>query len=196
MQNRPPSRSDPEVLSEPLASRLLARASELDAVRGAGSAVVDLRAAAAEAGISAFAFDAALAELQDHGKASLPDVRETPRRRSRMWALTVAVAALVTAYSLARSQPAPAGDAAVPGAPIVEEVILLRCLSPGEAAELVRPLLRLRSNSVVYSPAHAPRVLKIRATPAQLQNVKSLLEKYEGAGAPSCAPRPTATVTG
>ena len=195
MQNRPPSKLDPEVLSEPLATRLLERASELDVASRTGSAVADLRAAAAEAGISALAFDAALAELQDSRTASLPDVRETPRRRSRMWALTAAVAALIAVGALRRSQPAPAGDAAVPGGPIVEEAILLRCLSPGEAAELVRPLLGLRSNSVVYSPAHAPRVLTIRATPAQLQKVKSVLEKHEGAGAPTCAPRSTATVT-
>ena len=194
MQNRPPSKPD-EILSEPLAARLLERASELDVARGRGSAVGDLRAAAAEAGISALAFDAALAELQDSRTASLPDVRETPRRRSRMWALTAAVAALIAAGALWVSQRAQAGEAEVAGGPIVQEAILLRCLSPGEAAELVRPLLSLRSNSVVYSPAHAPRVLTIRATPAQLQKVKSVLEQYEGAGAPTCAPRSTATVT-
>ncbi len=59
MQNRPGDR-DPEVLSEPAAARLLARASELDELRRAGTSVADLRAAAAEAGISAPAFDAAL----------------------------------------------------------------------------------------------------------------------------------------
>ncbi|MBA3342789.1 MAG: hypothetical protein H0T48_13260 [Gemmatimonadaceae bacterium] len=196
MQNRPPSRPDPEVLPESVAERLLARASELDVARGAGSAVVDLRAAAAEAGISAGAFDAALAELQGNQKARLPDVRERPRRRWRMWRLTAAVAALIAAgaYSVSRRQAA-AGEAALPRAPIVEEAILLRCLAAGDAAELIRPLLPLRSNSIVYSTAHAPRLLTIRATPVQLLTVKAMLDKYEGAGSPACAPRPTATVT-
>lgn len=196
MQNRPPSKPDPEVLPEAVATRLLARASQLDVAHGAGSAVVDLRAAAAEAGISASAFDAALDELQGDRKAPLSDVGERPRRRSRMRLLTGAVAVLIAIGALAYSrQRAPVGEAAVPGAPIVEEAIRLRCLSPGEAAELIRPLLSLRANRIVYSPAQAPRVLTIRATPAQMQNVRSVLEKYEGAGSPACALRPTATVT-
>ena len=52
---------------------------------------------------------------------------------------------------------------------MVEEAFLLHCLSPGEAAELIRPLLRLGTNTIVHSPARAPRVLTIRATPAQME---------------------------
>jgi hypothetical protein len=126
VHDRRPPEPDAEVLSDPVAERLLARASELDAAHGAGAAVDDLRAAAA--------------------------------------------------------------------APMVEEAFVLRCLSPGEAAELVRPLLHLRTNTVVYSPTHAPRVLTIRATAAQIQNVRSVLDQHEGAGAPACASKPAPSV--
>ena len=190
MNNRPPSRPDSEILSEPVAARLLERASELDVAHRAGSAVVDLRAAAAEAGISASAFDAALVELHDSQKTPLPFAGASTRRRSRTWALIGAVAALIALYAIARSRaPTPVSDVAVPGVPIVEEAIQLRCLSPGEAAELIRPLLQLRSNTVVYSPANAPRLIVIRATVAQMRSVRSLLEKHEGVGSPTCATR-------
>ena len=96
MPNHLPDDRDPEVLSEPAAARLLARASELDELRRAGSTVAELRAAAAEAGISASAFDAALTELKQSGQAPLPDVGRQPRRRSWMLA-----AALTGAFALA-----------------------------------------------------------------------------------------------
>jgi hypothetical protein len=193
VENRPKSEPDPEVLPDPVAERLLARASELDVAHGAGSAIADLRASAAEAGISARAFEAALAELKNDEQARVPEVSRQPRQRRRMWVFA-AVAALMTtgAYAVSRRATPPA-ESAVPGAPIIEEAILLRCLTPGEAAELIRPLLRLRSNTIV-SAADAPRVLTIRATPAQLQTVKSVLDKYENAGSSACPARPT-TVT-
>jgi hypothetical protein len=78
-----------------------------------------------------------------------------------------------------------------PGVPMVEEAVLLRCLTPGEAAELIRPLLRLPENRIVASPEDAPRVLTVRGTPAQLQQVKSKLDELQDAGSPACAPRPT-----
>lgn len=191
MPNRPPAQPDREVLSEPAVARLLARASELDAAGRAGSAVDDLRAAAAEAGISAGAFDAALAELRGSENATVPDRPAESRRRSHVWAIAVAVAALMVAgaaWMVVRK--APAGDDGVPRNSIVEEAILLRCLSPGEAAGLIRPVLPLRGNTIMLSPANAPRVITIRAPAAQLNDVKSLLERYEGAGSSACTARP------
>ncbi|HEV8361990.1 MAG TPA: hypothetical protein VGQ52_00615 [Gemmatimonadaceae bacterium] len=92
MHKRPPGEPDAEVLPEQVASRLLTRASELDAAQRAGSVVAELRAAATEAGISPAAFDAALSELHA-GKAQLPDEIK-PRRRVPMWAFSAVVAAL------------------------------------------------------------------------------------------------------
>ena len=92
MHKRIPAEPDAEVLPEQVASRLLTRASELDAAQRAGTVVAELRAAATEAGISPTAFDAALSELHE-GKAQVPDEIK-PRRRVPMWAFTAVVAAL------------------------------------------------------------------------------------------------------
>ena len=85
MHRRVPVESDPEVRSQPVAERLLERASELDAaLRGGTLAVSDLRSAATEAGISPEAFDAALAELRRAEEVPAPNVRGQPRAR-RWW---------------------------------------------------------------------------------------------------------------
>lgn len=55
--------TDREHIPEPLVSRVLARAVELDAERNTSIPVTDLRAAALEAGVSAPSIDQALAEL-------------------------------------------------------------------------------------------------------------------------------------
>jgi hypothetical protein len=84
---------------------------------------------------------------------------------------------------------------AVPAAPMAEEAIVLRCLSPDEAADLVRPMLQLRENSIVARAGETSRVLTVRGTPAQLQQVKSLLDQQQVAGSPACTPRPAPPVT-
>ena len=196
MPNRSPQEHDPERLTQSAAERLLTRASDLDAARGAGSDVHALRSAAAEAGISMPAFDAALAELREADKAPLLEVRAQLRRRARFWGLAVAgmfVFALGAVFFLWVARRAPAGVSVGPpeGAPVVEESILLGCLSPGEAAEMVRPLLTLPSNTIVISPERAPRVLTLTATPTQLEEVKAMLSKVEDPASQACATRPT-----
>ena len=202
MQHRLPPKPEPEVLTESVAARLLTRASELDAARLAGVSVSELRAAALEAGISTRAFDAALAELQgaelqDAEQARGPDVSVQPRRAPRTRALAAKVTALVFAAGalilfLGRVTTV---ASAPPGPPLVEETVLLRCLSPGEAAALIRPIFALRTDGVVlYAPQRAERVLILRATPSQLRRAKAVLEEYEGAGSAACAARPPGTV--
>jgi hypothetical protein len=192
MTNRPPSNVDPEVLPQPVAARLLERASELDADHRSGSAVDDLRAAAAEAGISARAFDTALAELQANQSAPEQVVKRRSRRRGRLLAVGAAIAAVLigvaSLWIVRRAAPIAEGTT---GGPFVEESIVLRCLSAAEAAELIRPLLRLDQNIRVISSPRAPRILNVRATAAQLQSVKAALDKYEGTGSPTCAAAPT-----
>jgi hypothetical protein len=114
VQNRIPGDRDPEVLSEPTAARLLARASELDEARRAGSTVADLRAVAAEAGISAPAFDAALEEVRVAEQERLSDVRHQRPRRSRTVALAVAG---MLAIVLVSRMLFPASGASEPSAP-------------------------------------------------------------------------------
>lgn len=191
MNNRDPADNDAEVLPEPVADRLLSRASELDAVRTSGAAVSDLRAAAVEAGISAPAFDAALAELRGAEGSRVPAKKQPLRRRRlRIFATVAAVLIAFGTFAFMRTT-TPSDAAQVAGAPMVEETILLDCLEPGEAAALIRPILNLRTNTVVHSLSDAPRVLTIRATPAQIQRVKSLLDQHERSGAPACASRPS-----
>ena len=198
MQHRLPPRPEPDVLTESVAARLLARASELDAARVAGVSVSELRAAAVEAGISTRAFDAALAELQGAEQARVPDVSAQPRRAPKTRALAAKVTALVFAAGalilfLGRVTTV---ASAPPGPPLVEETVLLRCLSPGEAAALIRPLFGLRTDGVVlYAPQRAERVLIIRATPSQLRRAKAVLEEHESVGSAACTARPPGTLT-
>lgn len=193
MSNRRSDEPTPDALPEPVASRLLARASELDAAREARVRVADLRAAADEAGISAHAFDAALSELREGETIAPASSPARVPRVARGWRRAAAGAALVIVGALVASRLlAPGGADAVPAVSMVDEAILLRCLAPGEAAALVRPMLQLAGNRVLASPASAPRVLTIHATREQLRQVHDRLASYEGAEGAACATRPPA----
>ena len=152
---------DPESQALPRdeADRLLSRAAELDAAGQALATVGDLRAAAGEAGISAQAFDAALTE-QGH----------RPRRR---WAVALGVVVLLAAVLLTVFRRAPAD------VPTVEDAIQLQCLTAGDAAELVRPILLEGPSTVAFNRDQAPRVLTIRTTPALLQRIKTALAEAD-----------------
>lgn len=125
-----------------------------------------------------------------------PDPVGWPWRRRRTWALGAASVVLVAvgALAVARGRTS-AGAAGSPGVPTVEEAILLRCLAPGDAAELVRPLLSDRWSRVVIAPEHAPRVLTVRTTPAQMRRVRAAIAEDERAVRPGCAVRPADPAT-
>lgn len=178
MDDRPPPKPGVETLNDADAARLLARASELDATRDSGVPIANLREAAAEAGISPHAFDAAVGELQRSAPATPVRTREQQLRRARIWAVA-AVVSLVAAVVVGRRSSS--------DTPVNAEAILLRCLSPSDAAELVRPLLTLPTNSVLINPEQAPHVITIRATRAQLRRVKSLLRKSDDGDGQVCA---------
>ena len=75
----------------------------------------------------------------------------------------------------------------------VEEGVPVRCLTPGEAAELLRPLLSDRVSSASFNPKLAPRVLIMRSTPEKLARAKALLTGNDVGGAGACAtPAPPA----
>ncbi|HET9013221.1 MAG TPA: hypothetical protein VFN38_15450 [Gemmatimonadaceae bacterium] len=98
-------------MPDAIASRLLARASELDALRSDDVTVADLRAAAAEAGISGSAFDAALEELRQSGR--LPTSNPLPRRRNgaRAFVVLLTGAVVLAAGLLVARLPSPSRDA-------------------------------------------------------------------------------------
>ena len=172
MEPLPRSQRQRDVLTDQVAHRILARAAELDAAQKAAVDVANLRAAAVEAGISPSAFDSALDEVQggQHRPATPPRRRRT---RIRMLLLAAPVFMLAGAFVVGRMvMPVPL--------PLSEQAFLLRCLPPGEAAELVRPMLDDRS-TVALSPARAPRTLTIRSTPEGMAKVGALLDERDGA---------------
>lgn len=186
---RRPLDSDRELLREQEVARLLARASELDAVRGAGTQIAELRITAAEAGISASAFDAALAEMRAQSTPPATAATASPRRSKRrafIGAVLAVVLALGTAIVTSRLVPTPLP--ATTGS-LVQEAILLNCLTAPEGAELVRPLLSDEASTIVHNPA-APRVLTVKTTPEQMGRVKSLLQERDGSTG-ACAVRPS-----
>jgi hypothetical protein len=95
----------PDVLPDATASHLLARASELDALGHDDFALADLRAAAAEAGISGPAFDAALDELRRTGRIHTSAEWLRRGRGVRLVAVLVAGAVLIAAGIFAITQP-------------------------------------------------------------------------------------------
>ena len=174
-------------LPDAQAARLLERASELDAVRRNELAIADLRAAALEAGISAEAFEAALAEMQSASPSQPATAVDRPWRRRRRRALTLAAVALIMAGMVGVLRERGGAVAAeVAPARLVEEAIVLQCLTPGEAATLLRPILRDGSATIRSSPSSAPRVLTIRAPQPSLEQAKKLLADHESSGSAAC----------
>ena len=87
-----------ERLPEDAARRLLARASELEAARGAELSVAELREAAREAGIAPAAFEQALAELRDEERAVAAAPAARPRNvLLRHWPATLIGGTLLAA---------------------------------------------------------------------------------------------------
>ena len=116
----PQSRPDRAVLSEQLAARVLARASELDSASHAQATVSDLRAAAMEAGISAHAFDTALAEVQEQERVSVRKFRQ-PRSTRRRWVSVIGLALVMATGTLVVSRLLPASTVIYYPPPSVEE---------------------------------------------------------------------------
>lgn len=172
---------DAEVLPARVAERLLKRASELDAARTAGTAIAELRAAAAEAGISADAFDAALGELRKADQPPSPVSAVSTRRWRRLFFGLAGVGAIVLA---AATIFIPMRLVAPAAANMVEHTIQLNCLSADKALDLIRPLLTDRANTIVR-PGNSSSTLIVRATPEQLRNVRAAIDQLDNAQ--SCA---------
>jgi hypothetical protein len=98
---------DAERLPEEAARRLLERASELEAARGADLSVAELREAAREAGIRPSAFEQALAEYRRTDPASAATAAPALRRRlARFWPAALVLAALLSVLVLRLLVPA------------------------------------------------------------------------------------------
>lgn len=175
-------------VSEPAAARLLARASELDVAFRGNVAIAELRAAALEAGISQAAFEAALAELQAEDVVRAVPPPKEKRRNPVKWALAAVLGVFFFgSYVVPRGQ-----GVAEAKAPMLEETVFVRCVSPQEAVRLLRPILIDRQNRVSLTPADPAGIIRIRATEEQLKRVRFVLEQYEGAPGTTCPVRPLA----
>ena len=172
------SEREKEYLSDPLATRVLARASELEALRRAGASVAELRAAAVEAGISEDAFEEALAEIRRAESAGVPDVQRSRRLRIRITA-TVAIVVLLMAGLLVGRTVVPARAPAS-----VTQTLQLRCIPANEAASMLRPTL-VQSGRISFS-MREPTALTITGTPDQLRLAREILAKEDVRGSPSC----------
>ena len=176
MNERRPVLTETDVLSEQVARNLLARASELDAALKGGTSIATLRAAAAEAGISSTAFDAALAEARAETPAPSDGVAAR-RSRRRSWLAGAALLVVGIASIGVQRSTVPVGT--------VEGSVQIRCLSQEDALEVIRPYVD-RNSSVYARPGS--HYLRLRATRAQIDRIRSVIAQAEGA-ATSCTAR-------
>ena len=69
---------------------------------------------------------------------------------------------------------------------LVTETIKLRCLSSEQAGDLISPYVR--SNGSLYYVAKPPlKILTVRATPEELREVKTLLDRFDSSSEGGCA---------
>jgi hypothetical protein len=109
MPNKTPNEPEGAALTDAVAERLLQRASELDVAERSSAKLAQLRDAAVEAGISATAFDKALAEMRVEA-APVATVRRSALTLPRIAAVAgIIVALLLAALTVGRMvAPAPA----------------------------------------------------------------------------------------
>ncbi|HYW30941.1 MAG TPA: hypothetical protein VE869_05485 [Gemmatimonas sp.] len=62
---------------------------------------------------------------------------------------------------------------------MIKGEFLLRCITPVQAAQLIRPVLDRPGNRVVASEAGSPGVLSVEATQEQLQRVQAVLDQHD-----------------
>ena len=179
MDNRRSER-DREYLPDPVASRLLERAGELEAMRRAGASVAELRAAALEAGISEGAFEEALAEIQEKEAAGVPDVRRPVRSRLRIVAAVTLSLLLLAGVWVARR-------AARTSAPVFRQTFSLRCIPAHEAASMLRPIL-MQTGSIAFQ-MRVPTELTISGSSQQINQAREILAKEDVPGSSSCPVR-------
>ena len=115
--------------------------------------------------------------------------RTTARRRlvDRMYSITLAILLAGTAW-FAATRLVFRGRADGPAvAPVAEEVFMVRCLSSAQVVALSRHYLG-RTGLAIYAGEPPRAVLTVRATPAQIEEVRSMLNRFDGSAQSSCPP--------
>jgi hypothetical protein len=96
--------------------------------------------------------------------------------------LGVATVAAIFFMIVSRQPTAPS-----PGASVLE-TFRLRCLSPEQAAELLRPYIQ-STGRVSFQPNSPLGIINIEASPQQIERARSVLERYDNATESQCAAR-------
>jgi hypothetical protein len=188
-------------LPEPVANRLLERASEIDARLRAGSTVAELREAAKAAGITAEAFDAALAEVQPEAKqAPVMEVEPAaPQARSfaygrfvarfGLWLIPLMLPVLYLMMTAGRRQRSFDSRSAAPMYPLQE--LRLTCLSADEAAAVVRPVVMQEGSAAhgfrMVTRQDQPAILRVAAPDALMREIRTAIAKAEGDPTRTCS---------
>lgn len=196
----------PERLPEPVANKLLERASEIDARLRAGSTVAELREAARSAGISAEAFEAALAEV-------VPEAKKTPemmferaeppapsfnyRRflaRLVLYLTPLMVPMVYLIVNAERRQRSFEPQSAAPVYP--QHDLRLSCLSAEEAAAIAKPILMQKGpearGSRMETTSGQPALLRIATSDQLLQEITVAIAKAENDPSRTCTLKPDA----
>ncbi len=71
------------------------------------------------------------------------------------------------------------------------ETLALKCLSPEQAGELISPYVRA-NGSLYYLPKSPLKVITVRATADEMNNVKSILGRFDNPPAGTCSIVPPA----
>jgi hypothetical protein len=77
-----------------------------------------------------------------------------------------------------------------PPSEMPSEAFWLNCLSPGEAAVLLRPTLGANAQTL-FVPS-APRILRVYGSPAVIEKARAELDRLQSPGSPACTMPPGA----
>lgn len=198
----------PERLPEPVANKLLQRASEIDARLRAGSTVAELREAAKLAGIAAEAFEAALAEVAPEakkvpemvfGRADPPPVPSFNYRRFLarlvLYLIPLMVPLVYLKVNAERRQRSLETRSAAPVYPPHE--LRLSCLSAEAAAAIVKPILMQKGPAArgtrMEAASDQPAILRIATSDQLLQEITVAIAKAESDPSRTCTLKPDAS---
>lgn len=106
------------------------------------------------------------------------------QRRVQHW-FWFTVAAAVAGAVLVSTMLFPRTEAAIAAQSQVEQMFLLRCLSAAQAGALTRPLLAPDGMSI-FSGEPGVGVFTVRGSQEQLEKVRTMLDRYEGAAPAAC----------
>lgn len=133
----------------------------------------------------------------DDARSSLPaalvavHTLETARRRNIVRyfkaAVGIAIAAGVMIVVVSRVAPVPAR------VPVAGETFRLQCLSPEQAAVVIKPFIS--PGSLISIPSRSLGVITVQASNEEMQKVRSILDHYDNAGQAQCAVQVTVPKT-